>query len=261
MIIVNYNEIALKGKNRNIFENKLVFNIADCLRKNNVRYKQIRKVWGRILIETDSECPELENVFGISSISCATECSASLADIRQNSESFIKKLKGSFCVDSRVIESKTKLTKSMINNELGEYIRTESNAAVDLTRPDNTLFVEIIGDKAYLFEHKIAGPGGLPVGSEGTVFVELKDRKSLLAAVLMMKRGCKIILEISKKIDYSKLKRFEYGFKLKAVKNKDCNIALVTGATLDDYETNSGLMPLIGLRNEDILQQYERHGL
>jgi thiamine biosynthesis protein ThiI len=44
-----------------------------------------------------------------------------------------------------------------------------------------------------LFTEKNKGPGGLPVGVEGRVFVLLEEDSSFLASLLMMKRGCDAI--------------------------------------------------------------------
>jgi tRNA uracil 4-sulfurtransferase len=63
---------------------------------------------------------------------------------------------------------------------------------VDLETPDIEVFVEVRDDKSYLYAETLQGPGGLPVGSQGRVLVLLKDLHSLIAAWLMMKRGCTI---------------------------------------------------------------------
>src|SRR3989339_1671734 len=47
IFIVHYHEIALKGRNRDFFEKKLVDNISKSLKSNGCR---VRKVYGKILV-------------------------------------------------------------------------------------------------------------------------------------------------------------------------------------------------------------------
>ena len=50
-VVIRYGEISLKGKNRFIFEGRLVDNIKDCFEKNNVKFEKIEKPRGRIIIK------------------------------------------------------------------------------------------------------------------------------------------------------------------------------------------------------------------
>ena len=85
---------------------------------------------------------------------------------------------------------------------------------VKLVEPDLDLQLEI-SDKAYVFSERISGLGGLPVGSQGKVACLIENQRSLLAALLMMKRGCSVMLFNFNKIDYSMIEKYCYGFKLK----------------------------------------------
>lgn len=64
---------------------------------------------------------------------------------------------------------------------------------VDLTKPECEVFVDIRGERAYLFTERLDGPGGIPVGSQGTVVACLSDEASFIAAWLLMRRGCSIV--------------------------------------------------------------------
>lgn len=65
---------------------------------------------------------------------------------------------------------------------------------VDLGRPDFELFVEIRGDRCYLYHEVVAGPGGLPEGVEGTLVALFSGGiDSPVAAYMMMRRGCRIV--------------------------------------------------------------------
>ena len=50
VIIAKYSEVILKGKNRRYFEDRLIFNITDALRKYKIKYKRIIKTHNRIII-------------------------------------------------------------------------------------------------------------------------------------------------------------------------------------------------------------------
>jgi thiamine biosynthesis protein ThiI len=64
---------------------------------------------------------------------------------------------------------------------------------VDLTRPELTVFVEILPGEAYVYFEKVPGPGGLPVGIGGRVVVLLSGGiDSPVAAYRVMKRGCPV---------------------------------------------------------------------
>jgi adenylyl- and sulfurtransferase ThiI len=58
---------------------------------------------------------------------------------------------------------------------------------------DFELGAETIQGKIYIFTERIPGQGGLPVGVEGRVVAIVEQESDLLAAILMMKRGCAAI--------------------------------------------------------------------
>ena len=78
----------------------------------------------------------------------------------------------------------------------GGVVRDRILAPVDLTNPDLTIFVEVRDDDTYIFHEKIRGPGGLPLGTQGKVvlFCFSSGIDSPVAAYLMMKRGCEVIV-------------------------------------------------------------------
>lgn len=64
---------------------------------------------------------------------------------------------------------------------------------VDLTKPEFEVHVDVRQDKAYLFTDFEDGPGGIPIGTQGTVVMLLSDEASFIAAWLLMRRGCILI--------------------------------------------------------------------
>lgn len=64
---------------------------------------------------------------------------------------------------------------------------------VDLSKPDLEVHVDVRGDRAYVFTDRFEGPGGIPLGTQGTVVGCLSDEASFVAAWLLMRRGCRIV--------------------------------------------------------------------
>lgn len=63
---------------------------------------------------------------------------------------------------------------------------------VDLSHPDFALHVEVRHQDAYIYHEKRAGPGGLPLGSQGRMVVLLDSADAAAAAYLMMRRGAQV---------------------------------------------------------------------
>jgi thiamine biosynthesis protein ThiI len=85
-----------------------------------------------------------------------------------------------------------------VGREVGSAIYVAAEAAgrapkVDLSNPDLAVHADVRDDKAWLFVDKIAGAGGLPVGSQGKVVALLSDTASAISAWMMMRRGCTVI--------------------------------------------------------------------
>src|SRR3989338_3095217 len=121
--------------------------------------------------------------------------------------------KGTFRVTANCL-TQCDLTSQKMNEEVGGYIVDKTKAKVSLKNPDINIGIEVFNKKAYLFTEKKRGPGGLPIGTQGLVAVLLEDKDSIKAAMLMMKRGCVVVLINSgKDIDYKSL--FDYDPKIK----------------------------------------------
>ena len=68
---------------------------------------------------------------------------------------------------------------------------------VDLGNPTITLYVDLVGEWAYVYKEKIEGPGGLPLSSQWKMLAVLDSGPlTILAAYAMMRRGCMVQLFI-----------------------------------------------------------------
>ena len=74
-------------------------------------------------------------------------------------------------------------------NRLGDELRARGGT-VDLDAPDVTVRVTVINDTAYVVDAHVAGPAGLPIGTQDTVLTLLSGGfDSVVATWMMMSRG------------------------------------------------------------------------
>jgi thiamine biosynthesis protein ThiI len=180
-------------------ENMLVKHIRAALDEKGVEYSKVRKEYGRIFIDTSSaeEAASIaSNVFGIVSASPVVVIPAELDKILDTGEamardSFEKGL--SFAVGGRRVGTHDFSSQEM-REKLGERIWEgipELELSVDLTNPEQTIYVEVRDDNAYIFIETVKGVGGMPTGTQGKVVCTLSSGlDSPIAAFKVMKRGC-----------------------------------------------------------------------
>jgi thiamine biosynthesis protein ThiI len=197
--LIHYHEIALKGKNRSFFVRQLTANLWTALRDLDVG--ALRRPAGRLFLEmregTSWEAlrERVGLVFGIANFACATRVEADLATLTKSIEAEVSGRRfASFAVAARRAFKSFPQTSQEINQVIGASLKRTSGAKVDLTNPDLTVYVEILPDEAFFYFEKIQGPGGLPVGTSGTVVCLLSGGiDSPVAAYRMMRRGCRAV--------------------------------------------------------------------
>jgi len=257
-VIVRYSEIGLKGKNRVVFERKLVSNIQKCLRFNNIPFSRISRPRGRIIVYAD-QCDCLRTVFGIASFSPAVETAPSLEALQQTTQPMLNRLTSgkSFRVSCQRLSGN--LHSREVEQELGAFVQQETNAQVNLKHYDIKFGVELFEDKAFVFTDRIEGFGGLPVGSEGTVLALVENEADVVAALLVMKRGCAVVAAQRKPFDVSLLTKYSCALvKPKPINNIDelDSKIVVVGQTLSNFEKlpikSLVLRPLITYSEKEI---------
>ncbi len=192
LYLVRYDELALKSMRvRKVWESALARNI-----KEKIKNCKIRTERGRIWVYAPQEAKyELAKIFGISSFSPCVQCD--LENLEREVLEFAKRVlkeKKSFALRVSRVGSHD-FTSIDIARELGEKIRREIPIKVDLTFPDEEIYIEIRNNRCYIFNEIIPGVGGLPFGVEGKVVSLLSGGiDSAVATWMMMKRGCDPIL-------------------------------------------------------------------
>jgi len=195
-IVIHYQELALKGKNRPWFLSRLVRNLRQALSDLDVR--SVRALMGRIEVvlgpgaSREVVGDRIRQTFGIANFSYAGRTKldldalthAVLADLGDRPC-------GSFRVSARRADKRFPMTSPQIERELGGRIKQARGWRVDLGDPELTIHVELLTDQAFYFFGKERGPGGLPTGTAGRVACLLSGGiDSPVAAHRMMKRGC-----------------------------------------------------------------------
>src|SRR3989344_286313 len=246
MYIVSIGEIFLKGKNRNIFERRLMKNMRLAL---DLDPNDIQRHRNRYIILKEENINKLQRVFGVYSYSKAIKCD--LEKIDEIALSFIGNEK-TFRISSKKLHSLNK-SSTESNEEIGSYIiEHKPRIKVDLENPEINIRIEEISKKAYLYTEIIKGPGGLPTGSSGFVFMRVNDEvRSTVAAYLIMKRGCAVAL--SK--DLPLVHKFEHGFtiNIRDEREDDFVVADEIFEDLELKEENKFIMkPLIGYTDKQI---------
>jgi thiamine biosynthesis protein ThiI len=197
-IVVHYNELALKGRNRPWFVHMLVRNIRTALAGLSVPV--VRSVMGRIEIELgradwDAVRERLKTVFGIQYYSYAGNATL---DLDEMAATIVRDLgdrhPSSFRVTARRTDKRYPLTSPQIEFEVGGRIKEAKGWCVDLGNPELTVHVDLLTDRAFYFFGKEPGAAGLPTGTGGKVACLLSGGiDSPVAAWRLMRRGCSVL--------------------------------------------------------------------
>ena len=196
-ILVRFSgEITVKKRRtRQRFLERLFYNVRDALQTTQ-RPFTLQDEGSRLVVETDfPHAPALLcRVFGVQSVSCVERRAfTALNDIvTSGTELFKGAVSGKrFAVRARrLTQGKTLPFSSLdIERELGAALRPFADK-VDLEDPEVTVCVEVRSREADFFTEKLAGPGGLPVGTAGRSIALLSGGfDSAVASWLMLKRG------------------------------------------------------------------------
>ena len=198
--LIKYAEIAIKGKNRYIFEDALVKNIKYQLRNVDGSF-EVRKESGRVYVETDGDydydetVATLSRIFGIVGI-CPVElhedegfdklCEAVIEHINH----VYKDKSFTFKVNARRARKNYPMTSMEINAAVGEKVlEAFPETRVDVHNPQVMINIEI-RPMINIYSEEIPGPGGMPLGTAGKAMLLLSGGiDSPVAGYMIAKRG------------------------------------------------------------------------
>lgn len=197
--LIKYGEIAIKGKNRGIFERSLVDRIKYAIK--DLGEFNVKKEQGRLFAETsddvdkESVIEKLQKVFGIVGISPVTVLSSKDMDvIKEQALGYMKKtyedFNTTFKVEVRRADKKYPLNSMEIARDVGAYLLDNiDELKVDVHKPDIKLWIEL-RNQTYIYSKIYPGLGGMPVGSNGKAMLLLSGGiDSPVAGWMIAKRG------------------------------------------------------------------------
>ena len=198
LIVARYHEIALKGRNRPFFVDKLAKNLRRATADLGGR---VQSISGRIAVELPDDVPwetartRIGDVFGVANFSRTHAVRPEMAAL---SESVAASLSGgrfgSFRITTRRSYKPFPLNSGDVDRALGAAVQKATGMKVRLEDPEVEVHVEVLRDRILYSFERCPGAGGFPVGSSGRVMALLSGGiDSPVAAWRLMKRGCTVI--------------------------------------------------------------------
>lgn len=198
VLVVHYQEVGLKGRNRSFFERTLANNIQAAVDPHGTA--RVETISGRILVhvQPNADLPAISaalvKVFGISSISPAKAVPATMKSFVATAVEMARQAHAtSFRVRAKRGNTSFQETSQKINEVVGQAIKDATYMRVDLSNAEWTCHIECVANKGYIYSEKLPGPGGLPVGTSGKVLALLSGGiDSPVAAWKLAKRGSRV---------------------------------------------------------------------
>ncbi len=200
--LIKYGEIAIKGKNRFMFEDALMRQIRFAMKP--VGDFDVRKESGRMFVEGrgefdyDEAVEALQKVFGIVAICpMVVEETKDIEHLRKMVLAFIDEqypVKDfTFKVHARRGDKQFPMTSMELNMDIGEkMLDAFEGIKVDVHHPDVMVNIEV-RKYIYIYSQEIKGPGGMPVGTNGRAMLLLSGGiDSPVAGYMIAKRGVRI---------------------------------------------------------------------
>ena len=202
IILLKNGEIALKGLNRSVFEDKLISNARR--RLEELGKFGFRKAQSTIFVEPKDEDIDLDEavdilqkVYGIIALTKAAVVEKDFEAIKETAITYLKDElmeAKTFKVDAKRSDKSFPLKSPEICRELGGYILEHfPHLSVDVHNPDVNVVVEVRDYAAYVHGKQLPGAGGIPVGSGGRALLLLSGGiDSPVAGAMMAKRGLEV---------------------------------------------------------------------
>ena len=201
-IVVHYDELALKGENRILFEKTMMRRLEEQMRDEGFRDVHVKRQWGRIFIRGEWNEGDEERIRtrllltpGIANFGFVLRIPREKDALLNEAIPFILKRvgKSSFRITSKRVDKSFPLNSREVEILLGtELFKHDGKLKVDLEDYEREVIVKILQTEILIFV-KEKGIGGLPVGSSGNaVSLISAGFDSPVASFLLMKRGVKV---------------------------------------------------------------------
>ena len=202
ILIVKYGEIGVKGKNRYVFENKLIKNIKNILKP--IGKFDVYKEYGRIYVnledyDYEDVVEEVRKVFGIVGVCPAVRAEKDYKKLKELAlemlEEKIEQGYKSFKVESRRGDKSFELTSQEMSLDIGGYLlsQVKDRIQVDVRNPEVKIKCELRQNHVMVYSDTIPGYGGLPLGTNGRAMSLLSGGiDSPVASWMVAKRGMEL---------------------------------------------------------------------
>ncbi|MGL5642728.1 MAG: tRNA uracil 4-sulfurtransferase ThiI, partial [Paraclostridium sp.] len=202
--IVKYGEIGVKGKNRYIFENKLIKNIKNML--SHIAKFNVYKEYGRIYVDLgeyaedyEEVLEEIKKVFGVVGVCPGIRAEKDYDKLKELAlkllEEKIEEGSKSFKVTSRRGDKSLELTSQEMSRDIAGFLvyNVKDKINVDVRNPETTIHCEYRQNHVMVYSDTVPGYGGLPVGTNGRAMSLLSGGiDSPVASWMVAKRGVEI---------------------------------------------------------------------
>lgn len=202
ILIVKYGEIGVKGKNRYIFENRLIRNIRNMLKP--IGKFNVYKEYGRIYVDLEDYdyeevIKEVRKVFGIVGVCPGVRAKKDYDTLKEIAlkmlEEKIDAGYKTFKVESRRGDKSFGLTSQEMSMDIGGYLLSKvgDKISVDVRNPEVKIKCEYREFHTMVYSDTIPGYGGLPLGTNGRAMSLLSGGiDSPVATWMVAKRGMEV---------------------------------------------------------------------
>ncbi|ENY8917894.1 TPA: tRNA uracil 4-sulfurtransferase ThiI [Clostridioides difficile] len=202
ILIVKYGEIGVKGKNRYIFENRLIRNIRNMLKP--IGRFNVYKEYGRIYVDLEDYdyeevIEEVRKVFGIVGVCPGVRAKKDYDTLKEIAlkmlEEKIDAGYKTFKVESRRGDKSFGLTSQEMSMDIGGYLLSKvgDRINVDVRNPEVKIKCEYREFHTMVYSDTIPGYGGLPLGTNGRAMSLLSGGiDSPVATWMVAKRGMEV---------------------------------------------------------------------
>ena len=202
IFLLKLGEVVLKGLNRRSFEDKLVSNVCRRVRRCGSFNVYLRQSTTYVEPQ-NAQCDMAEaltacrQVFGVVSVAKAVPCAKDVAAIADTAARYLKDefaAAKTFKVESKRADKLFRLNSIQISQQVGGILAERfPDVAVDVHKPDLTVYVEVREKAAYVHAPAAPGAGGLPIGMGGRAVSLLSGGiDSPVSSWMMARRGVEL---------------------------------------------------------------------
>ena len=210
VVVVHHHEIVLKRDNRRYFEQFLMRNTRAAL-SGMTGAGAVRGGYGRFVIDVDSGAfvnpivQRLRCVFGLANICAGVQVEQEIEVLCDTAEKLLEGCEfKTIRVHTNRSDKRFPLGSMAVNAKVGERLCRKFGVRANLSEPDETVYIEIVDNVAFVYRSKTKGAGGLPTGVSGRVVSLLSAGfDSPVASWRMMKRGATVIFVHFHSIPYT----------------------------------------------------------